>query len=66
MQGESLVAVTRGEALAVERVVFHETGIWVTDLPGTPRHLRYPELPDLLDVPDLEVGTLALNRSTFR
>jgi hypothetical protein len=40
---------------------FNETGIWLTDLPGTPaNHLRYPDLLDLLEVPDKITGTLAI------
>lgn len=38
-----------------------ETGIWLTDLPGTPAtHLRYPDLMDLLHVPDKSSGTLVV------
>jgi arylsulfatase A-like enzyme len=59
--GESLVSLLHGSPPHAERVVFNETGIWVTDLPGTPvRHLRYPDLPELLHVPDKVDGTLAL------
>jgi len=40
---------------------FSETGIWLTDLPGIPKeHLRYPELLDLLEVPDSNTGTLSI------
>src|ERR1700687_4425531 len=51
----------RGEALSSELPAFNETGIWLTDLPGTPaNHLRYPDLLDLLEVPDKRTGTLAI------
>jgi arylsulfatase A-like enzyme len=40
---------------------FNETGIWITDIPGLPdRHLRYPDLLELMEVPDRESGTLAI------
>lgn len=40
---------------------FNETGIWLTDLPGMPPdHLRYPDLLELLEVPDKTTGTLAI------
>jgi arylsulfatase A-like enzyme/GT2 family glycosyltransferase len=40
---------------------FNETGIWIARVPGQPQgHLDYPELLDLLDVPDDGTGTLAL------
>ncbi len=51
----------RGEALGSELPAFNETGVWLTDLPGTPTdHLRYPHLPDLLEVPDKRVGMISL------
>jgi arylsulfatase A-like enzyme/GT2 family glycosyltransferase len=40
---------------------FNETGIWLTHLPGMPAdHLRYPPLPDLLEVPAKADGMLAI------
>ena len=40
---------------------FNETGIWIADIPGLPeKHLRYPDLLELLEVPDRETGTLVL------
>jgi arylsulfatase A-like enzyme/GT2 family glycosyltransferase len=61
MDGVSLVPLLRREAEAPELAAFNETGIWLTDLPGTPaRHLRYPNLLELLDVPDKRAGTLAI------
>jgi len=40
---------------------FYETGIWIADVPGLPeRHLRYPHLLELLEVPDRDSGTLAI------
>jgi arylsulfatase A-like enzyme/GT2 family glycosyltransferase len=40
---------------------FNETGIWLTHLPGMPQeHLRYPPLPDLLEVPEKSDGTLSI------
>jgi len=41
--------------------VYCETGIWLTDLPGTPAgHLRYPNLLDLLTVRDIATGTISI------
>jgi arylsulfatase A-like enzyme len=41
--------------------VYSETGIWLTDLPGTPTgHLRYPDLLELLTVRDITTGTISL------
>jgi arylsulfatase A-like enzyme len=61
IQGVSLVPLMRGEALESALPAFNETGVWLTDLPGTPiNHLRYPHLPELLEVPDKRVGMISL------
>jgi arylsulfatase A-like enzyme len=62
MEGMSLAPLMRGVALQEKLPAFYETGVWVTNLPGTPAgHIRYPELPDLLEVPDKRLGTIAIN-----
>jgi arylsulfatase A-like enzyme len=61
MQGESLASAIRGEPLRADLPAFNETGVWLTDLPGTPdNHLRYPDLPALLEVPDKSIGMISL------
>jgi len=61
MDGVSLVPYLKAEALDMNLAAFNETGIWLTDLPGMPaNHLRYPDLLDLLEVPDKLSGTLAI------
>ncbi len=61
IQGVSLVPLMRGEPLESDLPAFNETGVWLTDLPGTPiNHLRYPHLPELLEVPDKRVGMISL------
>ncbi len=61
VQGVSLAPLMRGEVLSTELPAFNETGVWLTDLPGTPtNHLRYPYLPELLDVPDKRIGMISL------
>ena len=40
---------------------YNETGMWISDIPGMPeRHLRYPDLLELMEVPDKGSGTLAI------
>ena len=59
--GVSLVPQLRNPAARMEPDVFSETGVWLTDLPGTPAgHLRYPNLLDLLTVRNKTTGTISL------
>ena len=61
LQGVSLAPLMRGGTLESELPAFNETGVWLTDLPGTPtNHLRYPHLPELLEVPDKRIGMISL------
>lgn len=61
MEGVSLAPFVRGEGAVPELPAFYETGVWLTDLPGTPDgHLRYPPLPELLEVPDKRLGMISL------
>jgi arylsulfatase A-like enzyme/glycosyltransferase involved in cell wall biosynthesis len=61
MDGVSLNAFMHGPGSQPDRNVFSETGIWLTDLPGTPDgHMRYPNLLDLLTVRDITTGTISL------
>ena len=61
MEGVSLAPLMRGESLDAELPAFYETGVWLMDLPGTPEtHLRYPHLPELLEVPDKKTGMISL------
>lgn len=60
LDGCSLAPVLRGESSG-NLAAFNETGIWIADIPGLPGdHLRYPNLLELLEVPDRESGTLAI------
>jgi len=61
MEGASLAPLMRGDVSDQQRPAFYETGVWLTDLPGSPAtHLRYPSLPDLLEVPDKRLGMICL------
>lgn len=60
LEGVSLIPLLKGEPLE-SLPAFNETGIWFTDIPGLPeKHLRYPDLMDLLEVPDRKSGALAV------
>jgi hypothetical protein len=61
MDGLSLASSMREHANDPELDVFSETGVWLTDLPGTPAgHLRYPNLLDLLTVRNIATGTISI------
>ena len=60
MDGVSLVGCLSA-ADCPELDAFNETGIWIADIPGLPEtHLRYPDLLELMEVPDRERGTLSI------
>jgi arylsulfatase A-like enzyme len=63
MEGASLAGCIHGAACP-ELPAFNESGIWLTELPGIPAaHLRYPNLLEMLDIPDHRTGTLAIKRA---
>ena len=61
LDGVSLAGCLAGEAACPRLDALNETGIWITDIPGLPdAHLRYPDLLELIDVPDRDRGTLGI------
>jgi arylsulfatase A-like enzyme/glycosyltransferase involved in cell wall biosynthesis len=61
IDGVSLVGCLNADGTCPELDAFNETGIWIADIPGLPAsHLRYPDLLELLEVPDRASGTLAI------
>jgi arylsulfatase A-like enzyme len=63
MEGVSLAPLIRGDRLPESLPAFYETGVWLTEVPGTPDgHLRYPQLPELLEIPDKGSGMISLKR----
>ncbi len=61
MEGVSLAPYMENCDINLGLTAHNETGIWLTTPPGMPaNHLHYPDLPDLLEVPDKRNGTLAI------
>ncbi|WP_051071695.1 sulfatase-like hydrolase/transferase [Azoarcus sp. KH32C] len=59
--GHSVLAAMQDPAVDLKLKAFNETGIWIAPMPGLPsRHLSYPDLLQLLDVPDDASGALAI------
>lgn len=61
MDGVSLAAYLRDHSAQLHLDAYNETGIWLTELPGMPaEHLHYPDLTELLEVPNKATGTLSI------
>jgi len=61
MDGASLAECLTVAGACPDLDAFNETGIWIADIPGLPAaHLRYPDLLELMEVPDRSSGTLAI------
>lgn len=61
MDGVSLAACFEQHGHCPELEAYNETGIWIADIPGMPeKHLRYPDLLELMEVPNHGSGTLAI------
>lgn len=51
---------------ACERLSYQETGIWLGKIPGMRKdHLRYPDLLEIMDIPDKHLATLTLKREYY-
>ncbi|MCH9675609.1 MAG: sulfatase-like hydrolase/transferase, partial [Gammaproteobacteria bacterium] len=61
VDGVSLAPLLAGGALDKKLDAFEETGVWLGHIPGVhPDHIRYPNVLELLGVPDKTSGTLAI------
>ncbi len=61
MDGVSLVPHLRDKNKILKLDAYNETGIWLAEMPGMQaEHLRYPNLLEMLEVPDKVSGTLAI------
>lgn len=61
MDGISLADCFTQSGQCPQLDAYNETGVWIADIPGLPdTHLRYPNLLELMEVPDRTSGTLAI------
>ncbi|NMG28295.1 sulfatase-like hydrolase/transferase [Aromatoleum evansii] len=59
--GVSLTATMQDPHRELHLKGFNETGIWIARVPGLPHdHLNYPELLELLDIPNEASGSLSI------
>ena len=67
MEGVSLAACLEQHEHCPKLDAFNETGIWITAVPGLPeQHLQYPDLLELIEVPDKGSGTLAIKSQYYK
>lgn len=61
MDGVSLASYLHDPQAHIQLDAYNETGIWLADMPDMhPDHLHYPDLLEMLEVPDKTTGTLAI------
>lgn len=61
VDGVSLAALLENPQVPLNLTAYNETGLWVAHVPGLPEaHLRYPDLLELMDVPNPATGTLGI------
>ena len=61
LEGISLKEVVTGQRPLPDLTATFRTGLWLTRHPGMPAsHLAYPDLVELLHIPDRRTGTLAI------
>lgn len=66
MEGVSLKQAIESGNVAPELAAYAETGIWVTRVPSLEeKHITYPDLPDLLEIPNKRDGTMAI-KGTYK
>ena len=66
MNGVSLRKYLENKTVDDKLIAYFETGVWMATPPGQHKdHLSYPEILDLLEVSDIETGTLSI-KSEYR
>lgn len=66
MDGESLVKAMCEPTSSLDLLAYQETGLWLGRVPGAhPKHLYYPNLLELLDIPNKNTGMLSIKQSYY-
>lgn len=66
MDGESLVAAIREPTSSLDLLAYQETGLWLGRVPGAhTKHLYYPNLLELLDIPNKRTGMLCIKQQYY-
>ncbi|MEZ0123240.1 MAG: sulfatase [Candidatus Reddybacter sp.] len=61
MDGQSLAAAMNDPVVELNLLAYQETGLWLGKVPGAhPQHLSYPNLLELLDIPDKKSGMMCI------
>jgi len=60
-EGQSLVSAMCEPSIQLDLLAYQETGLWLGKVPGAhPQHLYYPNLLELLDIPNKNSGMLCI------
>ncbi|QSB02778.1 sulfatase-like hydrolase/transferase [Methylomonas sp. EFPC1] len=65
LDGVNLIPYVKAQT-SPELFAFQETGIWLGKIPGLhPEQILYPNIVELLDIPDKKSGTLVVNEKHY-
>ena len=66
IDGESFKPWLTAPELATERQSYQETGVWLGKMPGMREdHLTYPDLLEIMDIPNKHLATLTLKQEYY-
>ena len=66
IDGESLVKAMREPSKSLDLLAYQETGLWLGRVPGAhPKHLYYPNLLELLDIPNKNTGMFSIKQQYY-
>lgn len=64
--GVSLAPVIRNPEEMLDLYAYQETGLWLSPMPGAhPQHLCYPNILELLDIPNKNTGMLCIKNEFY-
>jgi len=66
VDGCSLLSQLRGSKEKLNLVAYQETGLWLSPMPGMHKdHLHYPNLLEMLDIPDKHSAMLSIEKGFY-
>ncbi|MEZ0186538.1 MAG: sulfatase-like hydrolase/transferase [Candidatus Reddybacter sp.] len=66
VDGSSLLSQLRGSKEKLNLIAYQETGLWLSPMPGMHKdHLHYPNLLEMLDIPDKQSAMLCIEKGFY-